>query len=197
MQVPTVTLAITLLLVTTANPLAAQQAQDSNIWIAAGLGAGWSRVHCDICEGGRKFGPAVNLGVGGSFGKHLAIGVEVGGWRKKEESLTRQFVTASAVVYWYPARSSKRYFLKGGLGAVTYKADDISGGDDEDAEPFKSNAFGAQIGVGYKFHITRAVTLSPYLTFTGSFKADLKQGNTTATSVNLTLVQFGLAVGWH
>ena len=197
MQVPTVTLAMTLLLVTIASPLASQQAQDRAIWIAGGLGAGWSRVHCDICEGGRKFGPAGYLGIGGSFGRHLAIGLEVGGWRKREESLTRQFVTANAVVYWYPAQDSKRYFLKGGLGGVTYKADDISTGDEEDAEPFKSNALGAQIGVGYKFYITRAVTLSPYLTFTGSFKADLKQGNTTITSVNLTLVQFGLAVGWH
>jgi hypothetical protein len=154
-------------------------------------------VHCGICEGGREFGPAAYLSAGGSFGKHLAIGAEVGGWRKKEESITRQFVTVSAVVYWYPAPESKRYFLKGGLGTVTYKADDIPSEDEEDAEPFKSNAFGAQIGVGYKFYITRAVTLSPYLTFIGSFKADLKRGNTTTTSVNLTLVQLGLAVGWR
>jgi hypothetical protein len=197
MPVPKVTVALTVLLTAVLGQLDAQQPQDRTIWAAGGFGAGWSRVHCEICEGGREFGPAGYLGVGALFGKHLAIGAEVGGWRKKEESITQQSLTFSAAVYWYPAPESRRYFLKGGLGAVSYKADDIAGEEEENEEPFKSNAVGAQIGIGYKFYITRAVTLSPYLTFTGSFKADLKRGNTTVTSVSLTLIQFGLAVGWN
>ncbi|UCD25007.1 MAG: outer membrane beta-barrel protein [Gemmatimonadota bacterium] len=198
LQVPTLTLSLmlTLLLVGSLN---GQETSDHRIWASVGLGAGWGRLHCDICEGGRDFGPAGYVSVGGLFGKHLAIGAELGGWRESNDSLnlTQRFITISAVAYWYPAPDSKRYFLKGGLGAVTYKADDIRTEEDDDAEPLESSAIGAQIGAGYKFFITRAITLSPYVTFTGSFKADLTRGNTTITSVSLTLIQFGLAVGWH
>ncbi len=196
MPVPKVTVVLALMLIAGLGQLNAQQTQDRGIWAVAGFGAGWSRVNCEICEGGHEFGPAGYLGAGAFFGQHLAIGAEVGGWRKKEEAITRQSLSISAVVLWYPAPESKRYFLKGGLGAVSYKVDDVPD-DEEDEEPFKSNAVGAQIGAGYKFYITRAVTLSPYLTFTGSFKADLKRGNTTVTSVSLTLIQFGIALGWN
>ena len=133
--------------------------------------------------------------MGGS--EKLALGVEAGGWKKNEEDVSSVLGTLHAVAYWYPTPNKRRYFLKGGIGAVAYKADDRVEEGEDDADPFRSDTFGAQLGIGYQFRISQSISFNPYLTMMGSLKADLKQGNTRAPSASLTWIQLWVAIGWR
>ena len=176
-----------------AGPLSAQQ-QVGGVWVAGGIGAGLTRVHCEICQGDRKAGPSVQLGIGLRLSQKLALGGEASGWRKKEEDITSSAGTLLAVIYWYPAADKVRYFLKGGIGAVAYKA---NANEDEDTDPFTFNTFGVQLGVGYQFRLGRDFSLSPYFTFMGSLSSDLEQGDDRVPDVSLTWIQLGIAIGWR
>ncbi len=73
-----------LMLSAAGQPLAAQDAErGSGLWIAGGLGGGWTRVHCDICDDDLLFGLAANLGIGSRLSSSLALGIEGSGWRKE------------------------------------------------------------------------------------------------------------------
>jgi hypothetical protein len=174
-------------------PLSAQQ-QPGGIWITGGIGAGLTRVHCEICQGDRKAGPSVQLGIGLRLNQELALGGEASGWRKKEEDITSSAGTLLAVIYWHPVPDKVRYFLKGGIGAVAYKA---NANEDEDTDPFTFNTFGVQLGVGYQFRLGRDFSLSPYFTFMGSLSSDLEQGDDRVPDVSLTWIQLGIAIGWR
>ncbi len=182
--------------------LTAQQSErTSGLWIAGGIGGGWTRVHCDICNSDLLFGLSANLGIGSRLGSSLALGLEGSGWRKRVESenvVTKRRQTAlQGVVYWYPARNGPRYFFKGGVGIVSFRIDDDPGPGEEDEDPITSNSLGGQVGVGYEIPISNNLAVVPYLNFVGSLGADLKQGNTELTSASVIAIQFGLGLAWH
>jgi hypothetical protein len=180
-------------LVCAVGPISAQQ-HAAGIWITGGVGAGLTRIHCEICQGDRKVGPSIQLGIGLRLSPKLALGGEAMGWRKKEEDITSSTRTLLAVVYWYPAPDRVRYFLKGGIGAVAYKA---TANEDDEAEPFRSNTFGVQLGVGYQLRLSRDFSVSPYLSFTGSLSSDLEQGDDRVPDVSHTWIQLGIMIGWR
>ncbi len=191
-----------LMLSAAGQPLAAQDTErGSGLWIAGGLGGGWTRVHCDICDDDLLFGLAANLGIGSRLSSSLALGIEGSGWRKRvettETTTKRRLLTLQAVAYWYPARNGPRYFFKGGLGVVSYSLDDDPGPDEEDEDPITSSSLGGQVGVGYEIPVSSHLSFSPYVNLMGSLGADLKRGSTVFTSASITAIQFGLGLAWH
>jgi len=202
MRVSTATAMLFLILPATVQPLTAQQSQGSKgLWIAGGLGGGWTRVHCDICSSELPFGLSATLGVGSRLSSGLALGLEGNGWQRRVESsdvtTKRRLAALQGVVYWYPSRNGPRYFFKGGLGIVTYRVDDDPGPDEEDEEPITSSSIGGQLGVGYEIPISTKLSFAPYVNFLGTLGADLTQGSTKLTTASVTAIQFGVGLTWH
>jgi opacity protein-like surface antigen len=173
------------------------QRPERTIYVSGGIGAAWTRLHCDICQGDRKLGFSVLLGAGVRVSPKLALGLEAGGWKKNETDVTNLVGTLLAVAHWYPAPHNARYFLKGGIGAASYKVDDRVEEGEDDADPIRSRMFAAQLGIGYQLRISSDLSVSPYLTLLGSLKADLEQGNNRIASASMTLIQLGLTIGWR
>jgi hypothetical protein len=74
---------------------------------------------------------------------------------------------------------------------------DRRGDPDNEEEDITSRSFGGQVGAGYSIPVTNFLSLSPYFTFVGSFRAKLKLGDEEITSASLTLIQFGLGLDFH
>lgn len=176
--------------------LSAQQLEQS-IYVTGGIGAGSTSLHCDICASERKLGLSIALGAGARIGDRLALGLEVGGWRKSEEEVTRPMRTYLAVARWYPAPSKARYFLKTAVGMASYQVDDRVVEDEEEAEPIGSKMFAAELGIGYQLRLSGAISINPQLTLLGSLNGDLERGNTRITSASVTMIQLGVTVGWR
>ncbi len=87
------------------------------LWAGAGLGAGFDRVFCEICDGSVQAGWSGYLRLGGTVGPRLLLGGELTGWLKGQEEVTRSIGAVSFVAYWYPRDSG--LYLKGGGGAQT------------------------------------------------------------------------------
>jgi hypothetical protein len=202
MRVSTATVVLLAVLAGSVQPLTAQESlRSKGLWIAGGLGGGWTRVHCDICSSDLLLGLSATLGVGSRLSSSLTLGLEGSGWRKRVESSAattkRRLAALQGVVYWYPARNGPRYFFKGALGIVTYRVDDDPGPDEEDEEPITSNSIGGQVGVGYEIPISNNLSFVPYVNFLGSLGADLTRGSTELTTASVTAIQFGLGLTWH
>lgn len=203
MRVPRAIPIVLLMLPAAGHPLSAQGPERSNgLWIGGGLGGGWARVHCDICNSDLVFGLSARLGIGTRLSSSLALGIEGSGWRRRvddpdEDVTKRRLVTLQGVAHWYPARNGPRYFFKGGLGVVSFRIDDDPGPDDEDEDPISSSSIGGQVGIGYEIPVGNSLAVVPYLNLTGSLGADLTQGNTQLASASVTAIHFGIGFTWR
>jgi hypothetical protein len=91
----------------------------------------------------------------------VLIGGEIDGWFRSSNSDQNRpadelLLAYGAVVYWYPTPRYP-YYLKAGLGLVTYRIDD---GTDR----LTSSALGPKIGIGYALHVAGTFRRSPIST---------------------------------
>lgn len=177
-----------------AAPLAAQRPTDHpGLWIGGGVGMGWAHVNCRICGANRGHSLSAAGQVGGRLSSSVLIGGEIEGWfRNSNASQGRPadelLLAYGAVVYWYPSPRYP-YFLKGGLGLITYRIDD---GTDR----LTSSALGPRLGIGYELHVAGHLSAVPYLNvLVGSTGAEVKfNGSPLLTQASLGMLQFGIGI---
>lgn len=176
------------------SPLSAQRrAGQPGMWLGAGAGLGWARVGCRICDTNRGHGPSGYAHAGGRLSNRLLLGGEVAGWFRNGNQQAgtpsdELLLAYSGVLYWFPS-SRFSYYLKGGLGLVTYR---IADGTNR----VTSSAFGPTIGAGWELPIATHLALVPYLNvLAASIGADLKSNGATALDgASLALIQFGVGL---
>lgn len=123
----------------------------------------------------------------------MLIGGEIDGWFRSSNSDQNRpadelLLAYGAVVYWYPTPRYP-YYLKAGLGLVTYRIDD---GTDR----LTSSALGPKIGIGYELHVAGRLSAVPYLNvLVGSTGAEVKlNGSEVLNQASLGLLQFGISI---
>jgi hypothetical protein len=175
-----------------AAPLVGQQpAGRPALWLGAGVGLGWARVTCRICDTNRGHALSGYAEAGGRISRRVLVGGEVQGWVKNgsEANPADELLLAySGVLYWYPS-TRYPYYLKGGFGLVTYRIDD---GTDR----ITSSALGPLIGIGWEVRAVSHISLVPYVSMlVASTGAELKfNGNEVLGNSSLVLIQFGIGV---
>lgn len=195
-----VTLAAALLLVSSTPEAWSQQSAPAGpgvranthegFWISIGLGAGSAGADCSICTNERETGLSGYFRLGAAVTPQVLIGVETNGWTKSEGGLDQTISALSAVAYWYPVRNGP-VFLRGGLGLMTFTADD---GFDE----LTATGLALSVGAGYNFRTGRNFSLTPFINILVNGGADAKiNGSSVGEDFNTNVVQFGLGVMWH
>jgi hypothetical protein len=175
-----------------AAPLVGQQPADRPaLWLGAGVGLGWARVTCRICDTNRGHALSGYAEAGGRISRRVLVGGEVQGWLKngsQENPADELLLAYSGVIYWYPS-TRYPYYLKGGFGLVTYRIDD---GTDR----ITSSALGPLIGIGWEVRAVSHISLVPYVSMlVASTGAELKfNGNEVLGNSSLALFQFGIGV---
>ncbi len=183
-----------LVVLTVPHPLGAQRAASHpGLWIGAGVGLGWARVSCRICGANRGHSLAAVAQLGGRITNSVLIGGEIEGWFRGSNSdqnrpADEQLLAYGAVVYWYPSQRYP-YYLKGGVGLVTYRIDD---GTDR----LTSSALGPKLGIGYELHVAGHLSAVPYLNIlVGSTGAEVKfNGSELLNQASIGLLQFGIGI---
>ncbi|MDH3734054.1 MAG: hypothetical protein OEU54_10990 [Gemmatimonadota bacterium] len=166
------------------------QTQRDGQWLAVGLGAGLDQISCSICEGTPKSGIAGFVRFGGTITDRLLIGAEFDGWTRGEEEIRQYMGSLSAVALLY-AGPEARFHLKGGIGAVGFRAA-------EDGDALTALTIGVTGGVGYDFPIRDNLSLTPFASLTLAPFASLKfNGELAEDGVTLGLLSGGLSLTWH
>ena len=162
-------------------PLHAQN-NTSGLWLGAGVGAGWGRVSCDVCQTSRDLGPTAFVRVGTSVRPGVRVAGEATVWTHEVEDERENMGAAMAVLYLHPRQGP--LYVKGGLGYVGYRA----------GEAISMNAIGLQLGAGYELRLG-SLALNNYVNLIGSSFGSLKNDDTTiAEDVSTTLLQFGVGL---
>lgn len=167
-------------------PLAAQSRD--GLWLSGGLGSGWTRVGCDICQSDRGTSLSGFLGMGGRVSNKVQIGAEANGWKHGDDQVDESVWGISAVAYVFP-KARGGFFWKGGVGLLSYRIDD---GNDI----LTSNALGFQLGAGWAFPLRGRFSITPYASaFVASLGSEVKfNGAQILDHSNLSLVQLGIGV---
>ena len=175
-----------------AAPLVGQQpASRPALWLSAGVGLGWARVTCRICDTNRGHALSGYAEAGGRISRRVLVGGEVQGWLKNgspENPADELLLAYSGVIYWYPS-ARYPYYLKGGFGLVTYRLD-------VGTDRMTASALGPQIGIGWEVRAVSHFSLVPYVNvLVASTGAELKfNGTEVLGNSSLALIQFGIGV---
>lgn len=154
----------------------------AQVSVAAGVGAGWGRVSCDVCQTSRDLGPTAFLRAGKSIRPGVQIAGEATVWTHEVEDVRENMGAAMAVLYLHPRQGA--LYVKSGAGFVGYRA-----GDD-----IAMNAIGLQLGAGYELRLG-GLAVTNYLNLIGSSFGSLKNGDVRiAEDVSATLLQFGVGL---
>jgi hypothetical protein len=180
-----------LLIVAFLSPAALRaQSRDApaGIWMSAGIGGGWARVACSICNPRRQLGPSGYVRIGTSIGPGLLIGAEANAWTRQRtdgDENARDWTHAiGAVAYLYP-RADGPLYVKGGLGYIGYHAD-------PDAS---TRNLGLQLGAGYEFRLGSSLRINNYLNLIASSFGSLRNDESQVVDdVSITLLQIGVGL---
>jgi hypothetical protein len=164
--------------------------QRRGLWFSAGVAAASLDLDCSFCTDDRKLGPAVYLQAGGTPSRQIIVGVEANGWRASDPDTTREFVTVSAVLYYYPA-VQPAIFVKAGFGGGRYA--EVSGPDD-----LSATGFMIQLGAGYDLSVGGQFWAAPFFHY--QIAPDFKgKRNRIGLSnrISLNVLQLGARLSWH
>jgi hypothetical protein len=165
-----------------AAPLRAQSSTNRNLSVAAGLGAAWVRVSCDVCQTSRDLGPSGFLRIGKSLRSGVKVAGEITVWTHEVEDERENLGAAMGVLMLHP--NDGPLYVKAGVGYVGYRA----------GEDIAMNAVGMQVGAGYELRLG-TLALNNYVNLVGSSFGSLKNESTTiADDVGVTLIQLGVGL---
>lgn len=181
-----------LVAVTVGQPAAAQSATVRGPWLGGGLGTGSAQVNCELCIGDRNGGLSGYLTGGITVSPGVRAGAELAGWFDTTDEVSQRLVLYGAAVYWNP-EPARAWFLKGGLGLLTYHA----GTPDEDDVPLGASAAALQLGTGYDFRAGARLRVSPFANLIVSTSGNLTSGNTVVTDASFSLLQLGAGLTWR
>ncbi|HEX6560137.1 MAG TPA: outer membrane beta-barrel protein [Longimicrobiales bacterium] len=169
-------LAIALVTVAAQNASAQGVRTREGFWFNAGLGAG--SLGCQDC-GNRENGLSGGLAIGGTLSQKLALGVSSNAWTKSQNGSTLSVGALTAMVRFYPS-STGNFFLLGGLGLGTVRAEVSGFGSDTET------GGAAILGLGYDFRVARNFSLTPYWNGVGI--------STTNSDANFGQIGLGITV---
>lgn len=169
--------------------LAAAPAAAQGFWAGVGLGTGMQQVACDICRGDGNGGWTARAAAGATLSPRLRLGGELRGWTDKTDDVRFTFYSVTPALYWYPS-SRLPYFLMAGVGLANYKA---AGG----GESISTSSVGLAVGLGYELPLTGDYAFTPFVSYTGTFLANLKYDRTIIADAQLSLFQAGIGVTWR
>jgi hypothetical protein len=176
-----------------AAPAAAQETTTlRGPWVGGGIGAASASVNCDICIGDRNGGLSGYLAGGLRLTPALHLGAELGGWFDQTEDVHQRLLLYGASLWWHP-RPGQHWFLKGGVGLMSYRA--ATGNDDDD--PLTANAAALQLGAGYDLRAGRKLWLSPFANLAVTSSGNLTSGNTIVTGASFSMLQVGAGLTWR
>ena len=185
------------LIMLAANSLAAQRPNTrEGFWISLGAGLGSAGTDCQSCPTDRTEGGAAYLRMGGTLSPILQLGGESDGWFYTSGSgvgrVDESLGFASFIATVYPSRTGA-FFLKVGIGGMTYRRDD---GIDE----LTATAPSGTLGAGYDIRLGRNFSLTPFINSLATSGVTFKLNGTTVpggADIKINLVQLGLGVTWH
>ncbi len=164
------------------------------LWMGVGVGAGSSLVTCGICREDRLGGPSGYMGLGATLRPDLLVGAEGTIWVHASEEIDQYLGALTLAAYLYPRRGSG-FFVKGGLSGLRYVATEDGSAGEDDAS---ATTLGVGLGVGYEFPIRPGYALVPFLNLVASSFGSLSQGGETlASDLNVSLIQFGVGLTGH
>jgi hypothetical protein len=187
------TCSLGLFLVLAAGPLAAQRPNTrEGFWIGLGAGFGSVGTTCPNCSTDRTSGSAGYLRLGGTLSPVFQLGGESDGWFHSASGVNETLGFASFIANIYPSRTGA-FFLKVGIGGMSYRADDGSG------LVLTATAPSGTLGAGYDVRVARNFSLTPFINGLATSAVSFKVGGVTVTTDNfkVNLVQIGLGVTWH
>lgn len=170
---------------------AAAQTASTGLWVELGLGPGWARIACDICDAGRATGASGHLVVGGQLGARVRVGAEVDAWTSRADGVPERLVGLAAIATWRPA-PGRPLRAKVGLAYVTYRVDD-------DVDVVTASGIGPVLGVAYEWRVSPRVGLGPYATLmVGTVGGQVSfNGAEVQDAANLNLLHLGVALTWR
>lgn len=159
------------------------------LWMGAGLGAGFDRVFCEICDGSVQAGWSGYLRLGGTVSPRILLGGELTGWLRGQDEATKSMGAVSFVAYWYPGGDN--LYLKGGGGVIGFRS-----ADGENA--VSSTTFGPNLGFGYEQLISPKVSIVPFFNVLVAPSGTLRfNGDEVIDNVGFVLWQGGVGVTLH
>lgn len=170
------------LFATTAAPAIAQTAQSAGgVWWEVSAGAGGTRLTCPLCDPKRELGPAIGGALGAYANPRLRLGIEGGGWTKRDDGDRETVYRAGLVSQLHPRPNSGLHVIAG-LGWSGYRTEEIT-----------YDAVRLTLGAGWDLPLTRAWSVGNRLTVDASSHAALKEGETEiANPVGLSVLRFGV-----
>ena len=176
------------------------------LWFSAGLGAGSTRIHCQICEGelGSR-GTAGYARMGTTVNGRLLVGAELNGWQRGSEAGNQRVLALTGNGYWYP-NPRHGYYFKGGLGLARYKQWATDKNNDKLSTGIATGGLTAQVGTGYEVRVNPRMSFVPYLNLVGTAQGTLAterndgthfERNKLPNRANVLMLQLGLGVTWH
>jgi len=176
-----------------AAPAHAQKAEAGpyrqGFWIGVGLGYGGASVSCSGCSTERNGAPTFTIRMGGTPSPQLLVGGELNAWGRTVLGANEAIGDMSAVVLWYPSRTTP-VFLKGGLGVAVYSLDT--------SPKVESDGLGVSVGVGIDLYTGRKFSITPFVTAMSAISGNVKVGGTdTGMSYRPNLFEVGVTATWH
>ena len=161
----------------------------NSFWIGGGLGSAYADLSCGICVEDAKSVMSAYLRAGLTLTPRLLLGLEGTGATNSEDGINERFTGLSVVAYAYPTTSG--FFLKGGLGLMSYKADD-------DVDQLTAQVLDLQVGAGYEVRVARNIALLGFANLLTSANGNLDfNGSRVTGDARLTLLQIGLGVTYR
>lgn len=176
------------------------------LWFGAGLGAGSTSIHCQICEGtlGSR-GTAGYARMGTTINGRLLVGAELNGWLRGSEEGNQRVVSLTGNGYWYP-NPRHGYYFKGGFGLARYKQWATDRNNDQVSTGISTGGLTGQVGAGYEMRVNPRMSFVPYLNLVGTAQGALSterndgthfERNKLPNRANVLMLQLGLGVTWH
>ncbi len=164
------------------------------LFLGGGSGAGWTRVACGYCRRVFAFGPVATVRAGARLRPGVRLSAELNGWtHRDDEPDVRLVMGALTMVAQLQPDPGRPFFVRGGLGWVTYRV--RGNGDDDD---FASGGPGLQLGAGWSFRLSETLAMSNSLNVVASAFGKLRSGETvvvdnlgvTSIQLNVSLTKF-------
>ncbi len=151
------------------------------LWWGFTLGAGGTRLTCDICQPARDLGPSADVAVGAHARDNLRVGVEAGGWTHDDDG-QRESVYRAGVTAQLSPLVDRGLYLVGGFGWSAYRAGD-----------FRLDAPRISVGTGWDLPVVAGWLIGSQVTLDASSLGSLKNDETTvARRVGLSTIRVSI-----
>jgi hypothetical protein len=192
-------------------PALAQDRVRDGVIVSTGLGVGTSDATGTACvdigngscsrrDAPRRNAPAGYLRIGVAVRPNFVLGGEVNGWYRREDRTSGPslgILTANAIAQWYP-RVSNGFFVSGGLGVGTWRSNSefIWSAQGAVRQMYSvhlhTNGLGYQFGAGYDVHVSRNLSVAPYVTLFGA-----RDNGEEGAAFGGNVIQAGIGLTWH